>query len=424
MERRKILLFAGLFIIAAVVALSIYVLFFRSEEKVQYVNINGKLIPISSLPTIGEGGVPRIIINARTGLPEIEGVNAPSTEGTQEVLERQQIRIDDTAKGGFTRVFPVTSDRVKGLSEKGTAKYYNADDGKFYRVDEDGKPVALSDKVFFDVDRVTWSPKGNKAILEYPDGANIYYDFDTKKQLTLPKQMTNFDFSQTGDKIAFEWYSEFDTSDNWLGVSSPDGSQLTFIEPIGDKGDYVQPLFSPDNKIAALYSEGSGLDSMEVFFIGQSGENYKSLPVYGRGFEGAWTPDGKRLLYSVYSSRTGDRPELWIASASGNDIGKSNRPLKVETWARKCAFGQSESSVYCAVPAGLPEGAGFYPDIAKQYPDMFYKIDLKTGARTLLAQPVGDQEKFSAADLSVSPDGNFLYFSDEISGKIYSLRLK
>ena len=55
--------------------------------------------------------------------------------------------------------------------------YYNRATGKFYKVFPDGRTVPVSEEVFYQVQNVSWSPDKNKAVLEYPDGANIVYDF-------------------------------------------------------------------------------------------------------------------------------------------------------------------------------------------------------------------------------------------------------
>lgn len=67
--------------------------------------------------------------------------------------------------------------------------------------------------------------------------------------------MTDFDFSYSNNKIAFEWYNEYDKEDNWLGIASPDGSEIKFVEPMADKGDKVTPEFSPDGRYIAFYEK-------------------------------------------------------------------------------------------------------------------------------------------------------------------------
>jgi hypothetical protein len=71
---------------------------------------------------------------------------------------------------------PVVGARV---SQNGSLNYYNQLDGKFYRIGSDGKPQLLSDTVFYNVQKVTWSPTKNASILEYPNKSKIFYKTST-----------------------------------------------------------------------------------------------------------------------------------------------------------------------------------------------------------------------------------------------------
>jgi sugar lactone lactonase YvrE len=74
------------------------------------------------------------------------------------------------------------------------------------------------------------------------------------------------------------------------------------------------------------------------------------------------------------------------------------------------------------VPQNLPTGSGWYPQLANNLPDSFYKVDLNSGQVSLLAEPVGNQPFYSATSVYLSPDGKILYFQDR-SGSVYSLGL-
>ena len=78
------------------------------------------------------------------------------------------------------------------------------------------------------------------------------------------------------------------------------------------------------------------------------------------------------------------------------------------------------------MPQYLESGSGLYPSLAKTVPDEFYRVDLKTGIKTRLAVPVGadGSRTFSASNVFVTPGDGALYFTDQISGQVYSLLLK
>ena len=148
------------------------------------------------------------------------------------------------------------------------------------------------------------------------------------------------------------------------------------------------------------------------------------MVVDGSGFTSRWSPDGKQLLYSVYSSASGYRPTLWLASGQRESVGANAVNLQLASWPSKCAFGAA--AIYCAVPNSLVEGAGLSPEVANQTPDTFYRIDLATGQKSVLAVPssVGGQNQYSADVVYVSLDETQLYFHNTISGKLETIRLK
>ena len=83
----------------------------------------------------------------------------------------------------------------------------------------------------------------------------------------------------------------------------------------------------------------------------------------------------------------------------------------------------NEATIYCAIPQGLPRGAGLYPEIADDYPDNFYRINLSNGMKTLIASPVGESGGYSATNIFFSNDGNIMYFVDKGTGQLQSIRL-
>jgi len=140
--------------------------------------------------------------------------------------------------------------------------------------------------------------------------------------------------------------------------------------------------------------------------------------VEGRGFESIWSPEGKKILYSVYNSRNNFNPELWIANAEGTTAGTGRKSLGLSTWAQKCAF-QSERILYCAVPSDLQRGTGFAPDLANNTQDVFYRIDIESGSRTQLTV-----DAFHVVQsMFLGDDGKNIYFTDKVQPGLYSLPL-
>jgi len=326
------------------------------------------------------------------------------------------------ASGGLTEITSLTSERSYGTtlaSDGSSLLYYDKNSGQFYRLTNDGKKILLTDKIFHEVENIIWSQDKEKAVLEYPDGSNIVYNFKTKEQITLPKHWKDFDFSPNSDQLVFKSMGTGEEN-RWLAVAKTDGSQAEKIELLGDKDATVFPDWSPNNQVIATFVEDKNADQQTLYFVGLNDENFKSTIIEGRNFQGLWSTKGDRLLYSAYSGLTDFKPSLWIVSAQGENIGQNRQSLDLETWASKCSFSNNET-VYCAVPKNLEEGAGIFYRELDNSPTDIYKIDLKTGFKSMIAAPVGNH---NIESIMASNDGSYLYFTSKNDGRIYQVRLK
>lgn len=404
MNFKKILVLLLLIAVTVGVGYGLYYMFFRAPT--------GPVTPPVNAPVNAAPGA---------GLPIAEpGVPLPIAPPAAE-LELPP-GVDRVAQGGVTLTKPVVTVPTTGasLSASGQINYYDRLDGKFYRLQPDGTVTALSGKEFFNVSDATFNPQGDQAILEYPDGSNIYYDFTSGKQVTLPQHWEDFDFSGDGGKIIAKSLG-IDRGSRFLVVSNPDGSNARAVQELGDNAAKVIVDWSPNNQIVAWSQTGTstGSETKQIFAIGQNQENFKALYVEGLGFQPQWSPSGNQLLYSTSGSLSDYKPMLWVSDASGDDIGNNRRNLPINTWANKCAFA-SENEVYCAVPIELVTGAGLQPSLSDNTPDTIYRIDLATGLQETVAIPEGEH---TVGRLMLSPDGRRLYFTDKASGVINQIDL-
>jgi sugar lactone lactonase YvrE len=384
----------------------IYTIFFRGDTGPGpgQENINGEIVNSGDFPISNENVNEPIVdtnVSTNTSLPVLSPI----------------------ANGGNTIVNQIADGDIGGVKIVGNnLRYYDKLTGKFYQISADGKTRTLLSEDFFpNADSVEWSPSGSRAIISFPDGTNIVYDFSNDSQITLPKEMDEVKFSATGEQLGFEYIDDYGT--NFLGISSGDGTGIKQIELLGDEDNDVEINWSPTSQVVATFRKTSEGDGQKIYFIGQSGENFKLLNVPGRGFEGQWNEAGTQMVYSTYSATSDYNPELKIADVGGDNTGRNTINTGLKTWSNKCTIGGG--AVYCGVPIGLDSGSGLYPELADSIDDNIYRVDLKTGAKTKLATPKNqDRDGYSVDQIYLSPDERTLFFTDKLTGELYSLKLK
>lgn len=328
---------------------------------------------------------------------------------------------DFIAGGSITQTEKITDGKTTSLTSTNTGlvQYYNEDDNYFYKINSNGDLEKLSDKQFYNVDNVSWANSGEKAVIEYPDGRKIMYNFETEKQVTLQSHWHEFSFSPNDDSLISKSIG-LDVENRWLVISNDDGSNARAIEAIGENADKVYDVWSPNNQVVALYTKGVDFDRQEVYFVGQNDENFKSTTIEGRGFDPLWSSDGDSLLYSVYNSGDDMNPRLWVVGGSPDNIGQGRTDLTLNTWASKCSFANN-TEIYCAVPNYLPTGSGLFPELADESEDTLYRIDLTNNTKEIIAIP---KEAHNVSDLVVPEDESAIYFTDKTDGSLYKINLK
>lgn len=406
---KRIFLALALVIVATLIGFGLYTLF----KKATGVPTPTEITPeqAGQLPGAGE----RIITTTAEKVTDLELPRGVQTS---------PLPIPQVVPGGYYQAPPVikiTSDIVNyaNFNQTGNARYYNSTDGKFYHLTSDGQIRTLSDQTFYNVSNATWANKNDKAVLEYPDGSKIIYDFEKQKQTTLPKHWQEFSFSPDSSQIAAKSIG-LSPENRWLVTINDDGSGTTLVEPMGNNADKVQINWSPSHQTVAFSQTGAPLggERREVLFVGLNGENFKSTVVEGLGFEPQWSPTGQKLLYSVYSARSDFKPELWIVDSYGDSIGNNRQMLKLNTWADKCTFA-GDTTLFCAVPRDLPQGAGILPEVAVNNLDDMYKIDLKTGLKTNISLG-GD---YTIKNINYDSSKNKVLFTDVAQNGIFEIKL-
>jgi sugar lactone lactonase YvrE len=322
---------------------------------------------------------------------------------------------------GSTTDTAITRAPVLGISvgSGGDLRFYNKQDGKFYERKSDGTLTVMSDNTFYNAESVTWAKTADKAVVEYPDGSNIVYDFATKKQTSLPKHWEEFSFSPLEDKIVAKSITVA-PENRYLVTADTSGKNINYIAAMGENAHKVTVDWSPNKQVVAFSKTGAalGADRQEILLVGTNNENLPSLTVEGRGFTSQWSPTGEKILYSVYNKQNEYKPELWIVNGDGDSIGTERQALRVNTWPNKCVF-EDDRFVYCGVPTSLPTGAGYAPQIADSIDDTIYRIDTLTGTRTEIDTP----ETYTVESMTLSEDGETLYITDTQTSGLFSIPL-
>ncbi len=410
---RRSLLIAVLVLVVIGFFYVIYLVFFKPGA---IVNLNnGPTGNVNGLPGIGNGNV--------NGLPQVNVNALPLVNGLPEGQQPSSV-----ADGGPTYVDAVVTTASSDLttSSDNTFRFYDRTSGQFYELNTDGSgKTLLTDAVYRDVRNITWSPDGTQAILVFPDGSKILYDFANKKQTTLPKELNDFSFSPRSDQIVSKFLNAANLDDQWLMVSRPDGSQAEAAEHLGENADKVTTAWSPNSQMIAMYEKSVSGELSEIVFLGARGENFPSANIEGRGFTPEWSPDGRRLLYSAYSPNTNDNPRLYLMNASAEAVGTNLIDLGLDTTADKCTFSGSGLTVYCGVPYYLNPGSGPQPELSAGVPDNIYRIDLLSGSAQLIARPIDRDlnQRFTAGNLQLSADERTLFFIDQATGTIQKIQL-
>jgi hypothetical protein len=405
---KRILLIVALLTVSALLAFAIYTLFFKAAPAPSTVTGTRPVGTAGQLPGAGER-----VPGAGETVPGAAGPSGLPTAGN----------VPGAAPSFFTPepVTQLNNDPAifTSMNTQGDLRYHNAGDGKFYQILPDGSAKTMSDQVFYNVQNVTWAKTGNKAVLEYPDQSKILYNFDLKKQITLPKHWEDFSFSPDSTEVAAKSMG-LSPENRWLVVTKDDGTGTKLIEPLGNNADRVTVDWSPSRQTVALSRTGApqGADRVEVLFVGLNGENFKSTVVEGLDFMPTWSPSGKKLLYSVDSARSDFKPELWIVNAYGDEIGSNRQALKLNTWANKCSFA-GDDTLFCAVPRDLPQGAGMSPAIADTISDDLFKIDVRTGLKTNV--PLG--QDFHINSISYDSVTNKVLFTDPNKQGVFKVNL-
>lgn len=414
---RQILLIILFIILAIAIGILIFYFFLRPTPPKEVVT-PPEVIPPVSLPEVPQAEIPGVNI-----APEILPPTEPGVTPEEELVTPTELAISPRAEGGLTTPYFVTENQIKNPTLAPNSEdliFYDQDLGLFYRITPTGEKTLLTEKIFKNVENITWSNNGQKAVIEYPDRTKIIFDFNTKKQYTLPREWEEFSFSPSDNQIAFKELN-FDFEQRWLSVANVDGTGKSRIEHLGDNDDDVIINWQPNNQSVGVVRKSVDLNQTQLEMIGLHGENFNPIIAEGRDPRITYSSDGKLMAYSVYNSQSGFMPSLWIVASEGDGVGTNRRLITLNTWADKCTWAPNTYELYCAVPQKMEAGAALFPEISgTNIADDIYKINPANGSVSLIAEPFLNS---GLTNLIVSEDGNTLYYLDSQSEQLKKINL-
>ncbi|MBU0614042.1 hypothetical protein KJ766_02015 [Patescibacteria group bacterium] len=320
-------------------------------------------------------------------------------------------------KPGQIATATLTSSKIISptITSSNEIAFYDPNDGAFYTIDAAGNIQSLSTDRFPKAETVVFSDGADEAVIEFPDGSNIMYDFSTGMQYTLPSHWTDFSFSQDGSSLVTKSVSGVANNDQ-LVITNADGSVAQSIAFLGNNEPLITTSWSPSGNVVAFSETGtaqSAFGRQEIYLLDANGDAISALIVDGANFEAIWSPSGNDILYSVANVNSNNYPALWYTDIKG----QSRRSLNVQTWVDKCTFKDS-AMVICAVPKQAAVGSGYNHELTSS-PDDVYQINVTTGKSSYIGTPAFDSQMFN---LKLSSDGSLLYFTDKY-GRLNSMPL-
>jgi len=311
---------------------------------------------------------------------------------------------------------------VLGLTADGNkVKYYNKEKGGVFECNLDGSDLDRTSSVNLEgLLEVLWSPSKTKVITIFEKNHQLekyYYDYTTGLAGEIDKNIRWVSWSQTEDKIAYQYYNSI-TEDNNISTANPDGTSWTNLMQTRMKDLIIE---WPKSEIISLRTRASGLAQSLVYTIDQTTNDLEKVIAETYGLTILWSPRGDKILFSETNNQ-GTNLRLKVLNLDDNSINE----VSLVTLTEKCAWSQDNQTIFCAVPKNIPSRAILPDDYWKEkivFSDDFWKIDLNTQQAEQIYSPGGGSEIYNVKEILLSPNENYLFFINRSDGSLYNLEL-
>jgi len=232
------------------------------------------------------------------------------------------------------------------------------------------------------------------------------------KGIFLPEDVKDVSLSSNGESIFYL----FNVGENMVGTT------FSFLN--NKKAQIFSSPFTewlswwPNNKMITFTTKPSASVPGYMYAMDPAIKTLNKIIDGINGLTTLMSPSGKLVL----SGNNNLALNLYHTDTKASDI------LGVKTLPEKCVWNKTSIVVYCAVPKLIETGQ--YPDAWYQgevsFSDQIWKIDVKTGNATMLADPaiITGEGEIDGIKLAVDAGENYLFFINKKDSFLWKLTLK
>lgn len=352
----------------------------------------------------------------RTPATKAPTIQAPSSEGATTAP------ITSPVEGKFA-IFKLSDVAAISPAISGNkVLYYSKLNGNVFETDFEGKSTdSVTNIAIPDIVTTIWSSDKSQAVNIYQEDGKVkkvLFDFPTKKATQLDSRIKFITFSPSQNKIAYQFVDE-SLGTNKIAIADSNG--LNYKSIFNVRMDVLKIYWPQEDKIA-FATAPSGIVQGSAFIKTVSDQSAGLTKIVSDtfGLTLKYSPDGNMLLYSQ-TDQYGHSPVLYLVKNGG-----TAENLNLSSLSDKCVF-SIKNNIYCAIPR-IISGSLILPDDfyknTENFSDIFFKIDTAGNRSSIILDPQDLKYDFNAKDLVVSPNEDYLIFTNKKDGLLYSIRIK
>jgi len=347
-------------------------------------------------------------------------VNSPVVDQGKKIIEAPADTIPIV-----TNITATVNEDILGatVSPDGFLYYYSLDERALKKASLEGKDksVLLSDFPGTPV-RLLWSPKRDRVLiyLQETGGQNIWHfaDLTTKTLVPLKSEISRVAWNNLGDKIFYQ-YTDPKSGERTLNIANPDATGWKKLAGLSHD-TFIAPV--PQSANVSFWSRPNALEKTFFESVICTGENRHTILSERFGADYLWSPNGERVLVSAGAEKGGK--DILLSTMNGD--GGEFQSIAIPTIISKAVWSKDSKTIYYALPGSLPEDAVLpndYFDKSIHTKDTFWKTDTLSGKKSRLSDLKKLTQNFDSSDLFLSPNEDFLFFTDRSTKRLYRIGL-